>query len=1260
MPPKANSLADPSSGASSPDPLTFATSPAPGKGRATRRTSRFAQPLAPRSPNVAASDPFLDRPIHERTTPSKSLTMSTPGGRGASPWRIKVTVEAEQDDDDDCITVKRPSTRIETKTTTIPVKGLESSSPVKKGRGRPRKSDTAPPATQKRNGTPIRRRRKSVTKSPEDESDSSFNDATFPPKNRQQSRKSTAKDTQVPEPIRATLMYGPRSTEGTPVPERNYHNSNESPFGEPDPASQPASSIGRRRSTRLSRRLSDAAAETSGPVQQPQGPAADTERHNSSESGKDAEMWRAMTSNYEYESEETAEGQGEEDEDGEEQEDEENEDDEEEEEYSDDGGFEMTMPDVTVPDITVPDVVGDTTMINSENFSMVSIDSLPSRQAALSSPLARKAIANQQQQSAKGPSRQLNFATEKAKQSIDLPSAPPPEPEPNEESLVEDSALSVSYMPSSPPVRFSAPTPKTVKSPPAPPATKAASRPSPKKPTVLKLVNVVRAGLALQGVVNGNNRGTLDRRPSDDIRERAQLRRLDKVFNDFKPKTRRELQAGLRLGQQLAERARSRATTRETTRDPSPPQKESQTGNDVSGRRVAVPPAGSASDSNEQRLPTPEENDHASTAQLSSEQQVSYPKLNTESQPVQLVSPARSQISDDGMSWKANTPPSTKASSQEEGQEGNSRPINFMDYEDSVLQQQPGEDFDHYWQRRRETISKKIQDANASQVIVINSDEGSSELSEQNLQDSDIWEEEASRDSSTRASRRRQRQASPQQQQSTLASGSNASKSRHGRVAESPKDGEPINAQASKGAEELKAGSQSEPSSNSSERAKTPETVSDDADSTGIFWQKPDATASKQPEPSQLKSDKMDLSMLLGTNDIPQKSNAFNPQRMPENMVFKAPYNAGTKLTSPTRGSPLKQQVVFSSPTAASSSPYSKISHSIEASALLQDSVLDSSMAQEGDSMTSDIRQLRAEAEAYRNMKSLTPRNDHPVHQNEDVEIEDAPAMPEERIQPSPHRGNTHMTSLHLGSNRDRKPLFAAAPTAPAAPKPTTPEIHPSHVQALQALQQQQQQQQSNSGVFSRVWSTLGSSNNAATPTPTPLHPLAAPMPALPKHAPWTNTHYRALDALYQHSKASPRLFSPTNPLNASLLSAPRPTARLSSRTGQLVWSDTPLSSYRGQTMPLPGGGGGTLTLTDEMLVVAGAFLQLLTLETAGEFKAWTGRELEPARGRDEPLRVGEQIWAWAVLARLASVVHGEEVREGERRARREARGVRA
>lgn len=261
-----------------------------------------------------------------------------------------------------------------------------------------------------------------------------------------------------------------------------------------------------------------------------------------------------------------------------------------------------------------------------------------------------------------------------------------------------------------------------------------------------KLVRVVRAGIALQGALSPNPRipvlGSPFQRseklspfPAENIpvpqqgrasttsRARSPKECLDDLFGGFGAGTRRELKAGLRLGEELAKRQQKALQT---------PAFSSKVEDDV-----FLQEAGSES----VQLPSSVSTESYSLNRPGSGSQVKYPLLSNN----QLPSPARSEVNadDDRMSWKADTP--VKADSHRlapvsqplhEEQFGSNAP------DDSMVRREAE------WQQEREAVSRQIELANKSQVIVIGSDDGEEEAQQEDgdaedTNDSDIWQAEA-------------------------------------------------------------------------------------------------------------------------------------------------------------------------------------------------------------------------------------------------------------------------------------------------------------------------------------------------------------------------------------------------------------------------------------------------------------------------------------------------------------------------------------
>ncbi|KAL8921389.1 MAG: hypothetical protein Q9208_005715 [Pyrenodesmia sp. 3 TL-2023] len=242
-----------------------------------------------------------------------------------------------------------------------------------------------------------------------------------------------------------------------------------------------------------------------------------------------------------------------------------------------------------------------------------------------------------------------------------------------------------------------------------------------------KLARVVRAGIALQGVLSPVNQRSGSRLSSSGLNSSSHLssaaspkERLDDLFSGFGPGTRRELRAGLRLGEELAKRqsleSRSENNQEQTTGD--------VFASDLHVRYPKLPDTSTVQGYN---LKIP-----AVTRRPS-------PSFSN----TQLPSPARSEVDadDDRMSWKYDTIPRRVASvpSVQGGVADPDVPTKTPHSTDDTMLEREAE-----WQRERDAVSKRIQEANSSQVIVIASDDEDDGSPESDLEnDDDIWLEEA-------------------------------------------------------------------------------------------------------------------------------------------------------------------------------------------------------------------------------------------------------------------------------------------------------------------------------------------------------------------------------------------------------------------------------------------------------------------------------------------------------------------------------------
>lgn len=273
-----------------------------------------------------------------------------------------------------------------------------------------------------------------------------------------------------------------------------------------------------------------------------------------------------------------------------------------------------------------------------------------------------------------------------------------------------------------------------------------------------KLAKIVRAGIALQGALSPKDRSRKlgspfqeSQKPSPFLTTKPPLQRglfrpaakvdsseapSNDLFRGFSAGTRRELKAGLRLGEELAKR--QQPTSQRPIIGPK--------GEDDVFRQTGSP--------NYPELPASDSKEGHNIKPLRSETPVRYPLLTNN----QLPSPDRSLVDeeDNYMSWKADTPIKQEAPAFESAQilvseESMGPNASTIDYTMMAREEE--------WQREREAVSKQIEMANKSQVIIIDSDDEEEEKQEpdEDLADNDIWQSEAqsaeqSRDTTPEAS----------------------------------------------------------------------------------------------------------------------------------------------------------------------------------------------------------------------------------------------------------------------------------------------------------------------------------------------------------------------------------------------------------------------------------------------------------------------------------------------------------------------------
>ena len=230
-----------------------------------------------------------------------------------------------------------------------------------------------------------------------------------------------------------------------------------------------------------------------------------------------------------------------------------------------------------------------------------------------------------------------------------------------------------------------------------------------------KLARVVRAGIALQGVIEptpSTKQQTPDQAPNQSTKDR-----LDDLFSGFGVATRRELRAGLRLGEELARR---QMQADEHTKA------NLESEDDVF---QAIAKADSI-----QSLP-----EHSSGPKKSLiPAEIKYPSLSSRKP---LPSPETSSNSND------ENPSSSQLKMTNAA-------LHLMAKPDGISQAQLRRNREAQWQNERDAVSRQIDEAFSSQVIVLNesledgkegtdSDDDNEDHHGQKAEETDIWQTEA-------------------------------------------------------------------------------------------------------------------------------------------------------------------------------------------------------------------------------------------------------------------------------------------------------------------------------------------------------------------------------------------------------------------------------------------------------------------------------------------------------------------------------------
>jgi hypothetical protein len=364
------------------------------------------------------------------------------------------------------------------------------------------------------------------------------------------------------------------------------------------------------------------------------------------------------------------------------------------------------------------DQEGFDTILESEGFTMIDLESIPSARHFFSSPLEARdqakppeSITNLQRNDGE-PSILLN---EQTTPSAVQPAKLVPRAIPSYLTLLEGESDISSNVPSSPPVLSQPRRPTQSSLEPAPPReTTPQIYSSPKLPSPPKaahpckskdgarlckstpptLAKVVKAGIALQGVLSPKSTYSTQRAPGGTPEER-----LNNLFDGFDSGTRRELRAGLRFGEELAKRQRSSTNAKKSHQSPDPREKDADLVNRVNlsvGMHVPATQVWRGQPAHQHtppRLPINERKEDR------------VPVTITSHDDNKLVHPRRKSSLCKEINFASSTP-QTDASYTQPKSIGDSQKRRELE-----------------WQREREAVSKEIESASSSQVVVIDSDE---------------------------------------------------------------------------------------------------------------------------------------------------------------------------------------------------------------------------------------------------------------------------------------------------------------------------------------------------------------------------------------------------------------------------------------------------------------------------------------------------------------------------------------------------------
>ncbi|KAH8730950.1 hypothetical protein GQ44DRAFT_700131 [Phaeosphaeriaceae sp. PMI808] len=858
----------------------------------------------------------------------------------------------------------------------------------------------------------------------------------------------------------------------------------------------------------------------------------------------------------------------------------------------------------------------DTTLMDSESFSMISVASLPSSGGLTSPPKPEdsKSTTNQGglvlEERLLGPS---TGNTPNAKsQTISKPSPAPSNVSPYLKATGEPSRPALQ--------RYITPFTETA-TPSNPPVIEPVQTVPPKSETP-RLGRVVTAGVALQGLLDPSR---ITPEPSQKMLDEKRDR-LDDLFRGFSEGTRRELQAGLRLGEQLATGQ---------TNEPSAPAHSSPI---RSQPRTDPPREGVYKTQRKPRQPrllTPEDQveDIISSVIQPENSDVPYPLLPPAATERSLPSPERSGDEDE-MSWRIDTPPVATGKMEHT----------------------------HF-----DIIANEAQARSNNSEATATCEAGKSSQQEDY---SDIWQEEASRSSNSAEV------DDVSQPQDMFEPGpvvpsrgklprtwrrTNGNHFHYSDEAKSPQ--QPMHANSV---------SVVDINDDSDELGEEEGAGSDGSDDTGMFFQSnmPNVFSKRHSRDlKQKKADKLDLTLLMneGESLAPESSPPAITKKptstTKSNPFVKTPPRFPAVPSSPQKRSPLRRELHSSDISSEVQSHFQDES----SLPLVQSSPFHTFVGGETIiSVASDQRQLQMEMEGVTDSSIRHLRDEADDYLEAYEPQERSLDWIEEVTEPSRtwHKNTSMVASSPpqmkiLSPVRRRVSLFQNTPDKIDAPPPMvlkpTMRNEPKEHEMSEGISSYNQQRnvtitipteqppQRSSGLLTRMTSTLWSavSKSAATSTPEATgpvpHPILTKLTPLPKIEPWTKTHYKTLDRLFNINQKHTALFSPSV----------TPATPLSQTNAHLL-SKFLTNNNQPYVGAVFSAWGYEFDMTEELVVLCQVFCELMSLDSIEAYQTLKGREIE--MGDCLPGRTGEAIEAEEVVRRLATVILGEEVRADERR----------